>query len=170
MEETYLYDQGYTPWNPPPYQHHVPQYNAHQYNGFGDAYYGYEDSPPPNFNNSSIASQPLNSRDLPSQALSIPRGRIDEEEAENRRNRAVRACTPHRKIARYPGSHSSGFCPHRAAARLTRATTRSKVKSGVNADRAPARSPPHDRMVASGRKLMKAKIGISSIWVRAKPL
>ncbi|MED6136730.1 hypothetical protein PIB30_058493 [Stylosanthes scabra] len=24
MEETYSYDQRYTPWNPPPYQHHVP--------------------------------------------------------------------------------------------------------------------------------------------------
>ncbi|MED6161894.1 hypothetical protein PIB30_065090, partial [Stylosanthes scabra] len=47
MEETYSYDQGYTPWNPPPYQHHAPQYNAHQFNGFGDTYYGYEDPPPP---------------------------------------------------------------------------------------------------------------------------
>ncbi|MED6115454.1 hypothetical protein PIB30_090796, partial [Stylosanthes scabra] len=47
MEETYSYDQGYTPWNPPPYQDHAPQYNTHQSNGFGDAYYGYEDPPPP---------------------------------------------------------------------------------------------------------------------------
>ncbi|MED6153101.1 hypothetical protein PIB30_098344 [Stylosanthes scabra] len=47
MEETYSYDQGYTPWNPPPYQHHALQYNAHQSNGFGDTYYGYEDPPPP---------------------------------------------------------------------------------------------------------------------------
>ncbi|MED6126331.1 hypothetical protein PIB30_077429 [Stylosanthes scabra] len=47
MEETYSYDQGYTPWNPPPYQHHAPQHNTHQSNGFGDAYYGYEDPPPP---------------------------------------------------------------------------------------------------------------------------
>ncbi|MED6207078.1 hypothetical protein PIB30_032530 [Stylosanthes scabra] len=43
MEGTYSYDQGYTPWNPPPYQHHAPQYNVYQSNGFGDAYYGYED-------------------------------------------------------------------------------------------------------------------------------
>ncbi|MED6224577.1 hypothetical protein PIB30_085436, partial [Stylosanthes scabra] len=47
MEGTYSYDQRYTPWNPPPYQHHAPQYNAHQSNVFGDAYYGYEDLPPP---------------------------------------------------------------------------------------------------------------------------
>ncbi|MED6157972.1 hypothetical protein PIB30_028408 [Stylosanthes scabra] len=47
MDETYSCDQEYTPWNPPPYQHHDPQYNAHQSNGFGDAYYGYEDSPSP---------------------------------------------------------------------------------------------------------------------------
>ncbi|MED6127858.1 hypothetical protein PIB30_092142 [Stylosanthes scabra] len=46
MEETYSYDQGYTPWNPPPYQHHAPQYNVHHSNGFGNAYYGYEDPPP----------------------------------------------------------------------------------------------------------------------------
>ncbi|MED6188856.1 hypothetical protein PIB30_089917, partial [Stylosanthes scabra] len=47
MEETYLYDQGYTPWNPPPYQHHAPQYKAYQSNGFDDAYYGYVDPPSP---------------------------------------------------------------------------------------------------------------------------
>ncbi|MED6163703.1 hypothetical protein PIB30_082588 [Stylosanthes scabra] len=47
MEGTYSYDQGYTPWNPPPYQHNAPQYNVYQCNGFGDAYYGYEDPPPP---------------------------------------------------------------------------------------------------------------------------
>ncbi|MED6150718.1 hypothetical protein PIB30_075159 [Stylosanthes scabra] len=47
MEGTHSYDQRYTPWNPPPYQHHAPLYNAHQSNGFGDAYYGYEDPPPP---------------------------------------------------------------------------------------------------------------------------
>ncbi|MED6136103.1 hypothetical protein PIB30_052898 [Stylosanthes scabra] len=47
MEGTYSYDQGYTPWNPLPYQHHAPQHNAYQSNGFGDTYYGYEDSPPP---------------------------------------------------------------------------------------------------------------------------
>ncbi|MED6199100.1 hypothetical protein PIB30_072684 [Stylosanthes scabra] len=122
MEGTYSYDQGYTPWNPPPYQHHAPQYNVYQSNGFGDAYYGYEDPPPPyppsqgNFEDifqvllqerkefwetqrrlkaqlatvtelvtrlvtlsvasTSITSQPLNSGDLPSQALSIPRRSI----------------------------------------------------------------------------------------------
>ncbi|MED6224074.1 hypothetical protein PIB30_080243 [Stylosanthes scabra] len=47
MEGTYSYDQGYTPWNPPPYQDHAPQYNVYQSNGFSDAYYGYEDPPPP---------------------------------------------------------------------------------------------------------------------------
>ncbi|MED6208228.1 hypothetical protein PIB30_043143 [Stylosanthes scabra] len=47
MEEAYLYNQGYTPLNPPPYQHLAPQYNAYQSNGYGDAYYGYEDPPPP---------------------------------------------------------------------------------------------------------------------------
>ncbi|MED6147460.1 hypothetical protein PIB30_044216 [Stylosanthes scabra] len=34
MEEAYLYDQGYTPWNPPLYQHHTPRYNAYQSNGY----------------------------------------------------------------------------------------------------------------------------------------
>ncbi|MED6201267.1 hypothetical protein PIB30_093215 [Stylosanthes scabra] len=47
MEGTYSYDQGYTPWNPPPYQHQAPQYNVYQSNGFGNSYYGYEDPPPP---------------------------------------------------------------------------------------------------------------------------
>ncbi|MED6225139.1 hypothetical protein PIB30_090792 [Stylosanthes scabra] len=47
MEGTYSYDQGYTTWNPPPYQQHAPQYNVYQSNGFGDVYYGYEDPPPP---------------------------------------------------------------------------------------------------------------------------
>ncbi|MED6115194.1 hypothetical protein PIB30_087921 [Stylosanthes scabra] len=47
MEEAYLYDQGYIPWNPPPYQHHSPRDDAYQSNGYGDAYYGYEDLPPP---------------------------------------------------------------------------------------------------------------------------
>ncbi|MED6163448.1 hypothetical protein PIB30_080015 [Stylosanthes scabra] len=125
MEEAYFYNQGYTPWNPPPYQHHAPQYNAYQSNGYGDAYYGYEDLSPPyppsqnciedalqllcqerkelweaqkriddlvttlqqsvihfvlqssnsNFNNTSIACQPLNS-DLPSRSLSNPWGSI----------------------------------------------------------------------------------------------
>ncbi|MED6225331.1 hypothetical protein PIB30_092698, partial [Stylosanthes scabra] len=47
MEEAYSYDQGYTPWNPPPYQHHTPRDDTYQSNGYGDAYYGYEDPPPP---------------------------------------------------------------------------------------------------------------------------
>ncbi|MED6153970.1 hypothetical protein PIB30_107442, partial [Stylosanthes scabra] len=47
MEEAYSYDQGYTPWNPPPYQHHTPRDDAYQSNGYDDAYYGYEDPPPP---------------------------------------------------------------------------------------------------------------------------
>ncbi|MED6150652.1 hypothetical protein PIB30_074524 [Stylosanthes scabra] len=51
------------------------------------------------------------------------------------------AGAPLRTIARYPGGHSSGFCPHRVAARFTHPTARSKVNSSVNTDRAPARSP-----------------------------
>ncbi|MED6187637.1 hypothetical protein PIB30_078229 [Stylosanthes scabra] len=47
MEEAYSYNQGYTPWNPPPFQHHTPRDDAYQSNGYGDAYYGYEDPPPP---------------------------------------------------------------------------------------------------------------------------
>ncbi|MED6222230.1 hypothetical protein PIB30_062351, partial [Stylosanthes scabra] len=47
MEGSYSYDQGYTPWNPSPYQNHDPQYNAYQSNEFSHAYYGYEDPPPP---------------------------------------------------------------------------------------------------------------------------
>ncbi|MED6188295.1 hypothetical protein PIB30_084623 [Stylosanthes scabra] len=47
MEEAYSYDQGYIPWNPPPYQHHAPRYNAYQSNGYGDVCYGYEDPSPP---------------------------------------------------------------------------------------------------------------------------
>ncbi|MED6125344.1 hypothetical protein PIB30_067677 [Stylosanthes scabra] len=46
MEEAYSYDQGYTPWNFPPYQHHAPQYNAYQSNEYGDVYYGYKDPSP----------------------------------------------------------------------------------------------------------------------------
>ncbi|MED6164771.1 hypothetical protein PIB30_093362 [Stylosanthes scabra] len=155
MEGTYSYDQGYTPWSPPPYQHHAPQYNVYQSNGFGDAYYGYEDPPPPyppsqgNFKDifqvllqerkefwetqrrleahlatvtelvthlvtlsvasTSITSQPLNSGNLPSQALSIRRrsiptlflcanqeGREDtplnEEDVENLNHEEVREC------------------------------------------------------------------------------
>ncbi|MED6139015.1 hypothetical protein PIB30_079896 [Stylosanthes scabra] len=47
MEEANSYDQRYIAWNPPPYQHHAPPCNAYQSNGFGDAYYGYEDPSPP---------------------------------------------------------------------------------------------------------------------------
>ncbi|MED6209601.1 hypothetical protein PIB30_056349 [Stylosanthes scabra] len=47
MEEAYSYDQGDTPWNPPPYQHHTPRDDAYQSNGYGDAYYGYENPPTP---------------------------------------------------------------------------------------------------------------------------
>ncbi|MED6134907.1 hypothetical protein PIB30_041311 [Stylosanthes scabra] len=47
MELHYSCNQGYTPWNPTPYQPHDLGYNAYQSNGFGDAYYGYEDPSPP---------------------------------------------------------------------------------------------------------------------------
>ncbi|MED6194561.1 hypothetical protein PIB30_029718 [Stylosanthes scabra] len=47
MELYYSCNQGYTPWNPTPYQPHDLGYNAYQSNGFGDAYYGYEDPSPP---------------------------------------------------------------------------------------------------------------------------
>ncbi|MED6132426.1 hypothetical protein PIB30_018816 [Stylosanthes scabra] len=47
MELYYSCNQGYTPWNPRPYQPHDLGYNAYQSNGFGDAYYGYEDPSPP---------------------------------------------------------------------------------------------------------------------------
>ncbi|MED6212258.1 hypothetical protein PIB30_081557 [Stylosanthes scabra] len=40
-------DTRYTPWNPTLYQPHDLGYNAYQSNGFGDAYYGYEDPSPP---------------------------------------------------------------------------------------------------------------------------
>ncbi|MED6220933.1 hypothetical protein PIB30_049551 [Stylosanthes scabra] len=90
MEEAYSYDQGYTTWNPPPYQHHTPQYDAYQSNGYGDAYYGYEDPPPPyppSQNGIEEALQLLckerkelleaqsesTMKDLPSQPLSNPR-------------------------------------------------------------------------------------------------
>ncbi|MED6207381.1 hypothetical protein PIB30_035287 [Stylosanthes scabra] len=91
MELYYSCNQGYTPWNPTPYQPHDLGYNAHQSNGFGDAYYGYEDPSPPyppsqneihelflatlvfeHLNNSSNISQPSNSEDLPSKPLSNP--------------------------------------------------------------------------------------------------
>ncbi|MED6189057.1 hypothetical protein PIB30_091982 [Stylosanthes scabra] len=41
MGGSYSYDQGYTPWNPPPYQLHAPRHNAYQSNGFE----GREDAP-----------------------------------------------------------------------------------------------------------------------------
>ncbi|MED6207277.1 hypothetical protein PIB30_034278 [Stylosanthes scabra] len=47
MELHYSCNQEYTPWNPTPYQPHDLGYNAYQSNGFGDAYYGYEDPSPP---------------------------------------------------------------------------------------------------------------------------
>ncbi|MED6175075.1 hypothetical protein PIB30_075051 [Stylosanthes scabra] len=47
MELYYSCNQGYTPWNTTPYQPHDLGYNTYQSNGFGDAYYGYEDPPPP---------------------------------------------------------------------------------------------------------------------------
>ncbi|MED6163894.1 hypothetical protein PIB30_084507 [Stylosanthes scabra] len=47
MELRYSCNQEYTPWNPTPYQPHDLGYNAYQSNGFGDAYYGYEDPSPP---------------------------------------------------------------------------------------------------------------------------
>ncbi|MED6133829.1 hypothetical protein PIB30_031840 [Stylosanthes scabra] len=47
MESYYSCNQGYTPWNPTPYQPHDLGYDAYQFNGFGDAYYGYEDPPAP---------------------------------------------------------------------------------------------------------------------------
>ncbi|MED6111201.1 hypothetical protein PIB30_050236 [Stylosanthes scabra] len=47
MESYYSCNQGYAPWNPTPYQPHDLGYDAYQSNGFGDAYYGYEDPSPP---------------------------------------------------------------------------------------------------------------------------
>ncbi|MED6136170.1 hypothetical protein PIB30_053512, partial [Stylosanthes scabra] len=47
MELYYSCNQGYAPWNPTPYQPHDLGYDAYQSNGFGDAYYGYEDPSPP---------------------------------------------------------------------------------------------------------------------------
>ncbi|MED6124268.1 hypothetical protein PIB30_057380 [Stylosanthes scabra] len=41
------FGREYTPWNPTPYQPHDLGYNAYQSNGFGDAYYGYDDPSPP---------------------------------------------------------------------------------------------------------------------------
>ncbi|MED6206694.1 hypothetical protein PIB30_029307 [Stylosanthes scabra] len=46
MESYYSCNQGYTPWNPTPYQPNDLGYDAYQSYGFGDAYYGYEDPPP----------------------------------------------------------------------------------------------------------------------------
>ncbi|MED6131816.1 hypothetical protein PIB30_013298 [Stylosanthes scabra] len=47
MESYYSCNQGDAPWNPTPYQPHDLGYDAYQSNGFGDAYYGYEDHSPP---------------------------------------------------------------------------------------------------------------------------
>ncbi|MED6198566.1 hypothetical protein PIB30_067634 [Stylosanthes scabra] len=47
MESYYSCNQGYTPWNPAPYQPHDLGYGAYKSNGFGDAYYGHEDPSPP---------------------------------------------------------------------------------------------------------------------------
>ncbi|MED6137871.1 hypothetical protein PIB30_069062 [Stylosanthes scabra] len=47
MELHYSCNQGYTPWNPTPYQPHDLGYNAYQSNGFDYAYYGYEGPSPP---------------------------------------------------------------------------------------------------------------------------
>ncbi|MED6131913.1 hypothetical protein PIB30_014359 [Stylosanthes scabra] len=47
MELHYSCNQGYTPWNPTPYQPHDLECNAYQSNGLGDAYYGYENPSPP---------------------------------------------------------------------------------------------------------------------------
>ncbi|MED6188491.1 hypothetical protein PIB30_086479 [Stylosanthes scabra] len=47
MEEAWSYGKKYNPWDPPPYQHHALQHYAYQSNGYSDAYYGYEDPPPP---------------------------------------------------------------------------------------------------------------------------
>ncbi|MED6162873.1 hypothetical protein PIB30_074530 [Stylosanthes scabra] len=47
MESYYSCNQEYTPWNLTPYQPHDLGYDAYQSYGFGDAYYGYEDPPPP---------------------------------------------------------------------------------------------------------------------------
>ncbi|MED6115121.1 hypothetical protein PIB30_087184 [Stylosanthes scabra] len=46
IELRYSCNQGYTPWNRTPYQPHNLGYNAYQSNGFGDAYYGYENPSP----------------------------------------------------------------------------------------------------------------------------
>ncbi|MED6209100.1 hypothetical protein PIB30_051423 [Stylosanthes scabra] len=47
IESYYSCNQGYTPWNLTSYQPHDLGYDAYQSNGFGDAYYGYEDPSPP---------------------------------------------------------------------------------------------------------------------------
>ncbi|MED6213808.1 hypothetical protein PIB30_096959 [Stylosanthes scabra] len=90
MEEVCSYGQRYNSWDPAPYQHHAPRYNAYQSNGYGDASYGYENPSLPhppsqngieealhNSNNSSNTSNPSNSVDIPSQPLSIPKGSIN---------------------------------------------------------------------------------------------
>ncbi|MED6113829.1 hypothetical protein PIB30_074515 [Stylosanthes scabra] len=47
MESYYSCNQGYAPWNLTPYQPYDLGYDAYQSNGFGDAYYGYEDPSSP---------------------------------------------------------------------------------------------------------------------------
>ncbi|MED6121843.1 hypothetical protein PIB30_033858 [Stylosanthes scabra] len=95
MEETYSYDQGYTPWNPTPYQPHDLGYNAYQSNGFALAQERNEIREEKrkteiqldlliklatlvieHLNNSSNISQASNSENLPSQPLSNPWGHI----------------------------------------------------------------------------------------------
>ncbi|MED6141099.1 hypothetical protein PIB30_099992 [Stylosanthes scabra] len=82
---------------------------------------------------------------------------------------APRAGAPHRAIARYPRSHSGGLCPHRVAACLTRATARSKVNSGVNANRAPVRIglevPKEGKRSKNGKRIKGAiVIGLEQTW------
>ncbi|MED6209181.1 hypothetical protein PIB30_052281 [Stylosanthes scabra] len=47
MEEACLYGQRYNPGDPPSYQYHARQHHVYPSNGYSDAYYGYEDPPPP---------------------------------------------------------------------------------------------------------------------------
>ncbi|MED6198046.1 hypothetical protein PIB30_062430 [Stylosanthes scabra] len=46
MEKACSYGQRYNSWDTPPYQHYARQHHAYPFNGYGDAYYGYEDLPP----------------------------------------------------------------------------------------------------------------------------
>ncbi|MED6175203.1 hypothetical protein PIB30_076182 [Stylosanthes scabra] len=63
--------------NPPPYQHHAPQYNAHQSNGFGVANYG-----------NSNTSQPSNSRNQEEKEDAL----LPEEDVENLNHKEVHEC------------------------------------------------------------------------------